>query len=177
MLHAKFYIFDKNRLIITSANLTESGLKKNKEYGIITDDKDLINTAIVDFKSMCDNNVTGRLKQEHLSDIQELIDSIPKETKIELPEYELENDEVYSYDIIRSSPNLLGWKKDVYDIIVKFLDNHFTLRDFEIHLPYLKSLHPQNNYIEAKVRQILQQLRDLGLIKFEGNGKYMRLFK
>ena len=177
MLHAKFYIFDYNKLIITSANLTEIGLKKNKEYGIISDDRDLINTAIIDFKNMCEDDITGKLKQGNLNDIQTLIDSVPKETRIELPNYELGNDEVYSYDIIRSSPNLLGWKKDVYDIIVKFIDNHFTLHDFEIHLSYLKALHPQNNNIEAKVRQVLQQLRDLGLIKFEGNGSYMRLFK
>lgn len=35
MLHAKFYIFDKNRLIITSANLTESGLRKIKNMELL----------------------------------------------------------------------------------------------------------------------------------------------
>jgi len=37
--------------------------------------------------------------------------------------------------------------------------------------------YPKNNCIEAKIRQVLQQLRNIGLIRFEGNGKYMRLFK
>lgn len=126
---------------------------------------------------MCNSDVTGKLKLSNLNDIQRLLDSVPKETRIELPSYELENDEVFSYDIIRTSPSLLGWKKDIFDIIVKFSQNQFTLHDFEIYFSELKNLHPQNNNIEAKIRQILQQLRDLGLIKFEGNSSYMRLFK
>lgn len=177
MLHAKIYIFDDNKLIITSANLTEAGLKKNKEYGIVSDDKELINTANFDFKNMCNNDITGKLKLSNLVEIERLLDSVPKETRIKFPNYELENDEVYSYDIISSSPNLSGWKKDIFDIIVKFSDNHFALQDFEVYKPSLKILYPQNNNIEAKIRQVLQQLRDLGLIIFEGNGNYMRLFK
>lgn len=177
MLHAKIYIFDDNKLIITSANLTEAGLKKNKEYGIISDEGALINSANIDFNNMCNDDITGKLKLSNLNDIQRLLDSVPQETRIELPNFELENDEVYPYDIIRSSPNILGWKKDIFDIIVKFPDNHFKLLDFESYLSDLKILHPQNNNIQAKIRQILQQLRDLGLVKFEGNGSYLRLFK
>ena len=37
-LHAKVYIFDQNSAIVTSSNLTSSGLKSNIEYGIeVTD--------------------------------------------------------------------------------------------------------------------------------------------
>ena len=177
ILHGKVYIFDATKLIITSANLTEAGLKKNKEYGIISDDRELINTANIDFRNTCNDDITGKLKLNNLNDIQGLLDSVPKETKIEFPNYEFENDEVYSYNIISSSPNLTGWKKEIYDIIVKFPDNHFALHDFDIYLSNLEVLYPQNNHIKHKIRQVLQQLRDLGLIKFEGNGNYMRLFK
>lgn len=177
ILHAKMYIFDDNKLIISSANLTEAGLKKNKEYGIITDERDLIKIANDDFDNICNDEITGKVKKEHLDEIQKIIDSLPKETKIELPKYEIENDEIFSYSVIQSSSNLSGWKKDIYDIIVKFTDDHFALRDFDIYLSALRNMHPYNKHVEAKVRQILQQLRDLGLITFEGNGKYMRLFK
>ena len=61
MLHAKVYIFDAAKLIISSANLTEAGLKKNKEYGIISDDRELINTANIDFRNMCNDDITGKL--------------------------------------------------------------------------------------------------------------------
>lgn len=176
-LHAKIYIFDDNRLIITSANLTETGLKKNKEYGILTDECPLVESANIDFDQMCSDDVTGIVKLKHLKDIQKIIDDIPKETRIELPKYKIETDEVFSYSIIKSSSNLLGWKKDIYDIIVEFPDDHFALKDFDYHINDLKILYPQNHNIKAKVRQVLQQLRDLGLIMFEGNGSYIRLFK
>lgn len=176
-LHAKFYIFDDKELIITSANLTEAGLKKNKEYGIISDDKNLVLMANNDFDKMCNDEITGKIKQKHLNDIMEILESFPKDTRIDLPKYEIENEEVYSYSIIESTPSLLGWKKDIYDIIIKFDNDHFELKDFESYIPYLKILYPRNNFVEEKIRQILQQLRDLGLIKFEGNGCYMRLFR
>lgn len=176
-LHAKIYIFDDNKLIITSANLTEAGLKKNKEYGIYTDESTLVKNANIDFDQMCNDDITGIVKLKHLEDIQKIIDDVPKETKIELPKYEIETEEVFSYNIIQSSPNLIGWKKDIYDIIVEFPDNHFSLEDFDCYINGLRVLHPQNHNIEAKIRQILQQLRDLGLIIFEGNGSYKRLFK
>ncbi|WP_158082486.1 phospholipase D-like domain-containing protein [Methanobrevibacter arboriphilus] len=34
-LYAKFYVFDNSNVIITSANLTFSGLNRNYDYGII----------------------------------------------------------------------------------------------------------------------------------------------
>ncbi|MEA5095677.1 MAG: phospholipase D-like domain-containing protein [Sedimentibacter saalensis] len=177
LLHAKIYLFDNKKLVITSANLTDSGLKRNKEYGILTDDYDLVKIANNDFNQMCSDEITGRVENKHLIDIQNIIDSCPKEIKIELPKYELENDEIYSYEIIQGATKLSEWKRNIYNIIIKFPDDHFVINDFEDYIQMLKALHPQNNYIRAKIRQVLQQLRDLGLIKFEGNGKYMRLFR
>lgn len=42
-LHAKVYVSDKNKAIITSGNLTAGGLYNNFEYGIFTDDESNIN--------------------------------------------------------------------------------------------------------------------------------------
>nr|WP_229241116.1 hypothetical protein [Clostridium haemolyticum] len=36
--------------------------------------------------------------------------------------------------------------------------------------------YPNNNTIKASIRRNLQELRDLGLIKFLGNGKYKKLW-
>ena len=41
---------------------------------------------------------------------------------------------------------------------------------------FLKRQHPENNYIQAKIRQQLQFLRDKGFVEFVGRGKY-RLVK
>jgi hypothetical protein len=37
-LHAKVYVADTARAVITSANLTEAGLRRNFEYGVLLDD-------------------------------------------------------------------------------------------------------------------------------------------
>ncbi len=37
-LHAKVYIADSSRSVVTSGNLTEGGLRRNHEYGVLIDD-------------------------------------------------------------------------------------------------------------------------------------------
>ena len=41
-LHAKLYIFGTNRAIITSANLTETALSRNYEFGLVAEDETVI---------------------------------------------------------------------------------------------------------------------------------------
>ena len=41
-LHAKLYLFGASRAIITSANLTESALNRNHEFGMVADDAAVI---------------------------------------------------------------------------------------------------------------------------------------
>ena len=41
-LHSKLYIFGKSRAFVTSANLTEAGLKRNHEFGVVAEDKTII---------------------------------------------------------------------------------------------------------------------------------------
>jgi hypothetical protein len=68
---------------------------------------------------------------------------------------------------------LRGWNYIVF-ILIK---NHFENREFSSHeiyafVPYFKTAYPSNNHIEDKIRQTLQNLRDIGLISFEAKGKY-----
>ena len=86
-----------------------------------------------------------------------------------------ENSNIYFDDIIEK---LSGWQKDIFVIINGFSHDYFTLSDVYLWQSKLKELHPDNNTVEAKIRQILQQLRDLGLIEFQQeNGKYKRLWR
>lgn len=41
-LHSKLYIFGKKRVIVTSANLTESALTRNQEFGFVSEDSAII---------------------------------------------------------------------------------------------------------------------------------------
>ena len=51
-LHSKVYIFDKEKLIVSSANLTNSGLSLNHEAGIATNDRDTINSSLCYFDNL-----------------------------------------------------------------------------------------------------------------------------
>ncbi len=54
-LHAKVYIFDSSKAFITSANLTKAALKRNHEFGIVTENKEFISRAGSYFNSLWDN--------------------------------------------------------------------------------------------------------------------------
>lgn len=44
-LHAKAYIFDRDKAVITSGNLTSGGLRHNHEYGVLIDDNIVASNA------------------------------------------------------------------------------------------------------------------------------------
>jgi type II restriction enzyme len=48
----------------------------------------------------------------------------------------------------------------------------FTLEEVYNFEDELKTTHPRNQHVRAKIRQQLQLLRDLGLIRFTARGKY-----
>jgi hypothetical protein len=68
----------------------------------------------------------------------------------------------------------MAWSDDVKRILAR-LPSRFTLHDVYAFVPYLVERHPDNSYIEAKVRQVLQQLRDDGQLRFLGDGEYEQL--
>ena len=67
-----------------------------------------------------------------------------------------------------------GWVLDVMSCVNR-LPCEFTLRDVYRFADLLKSKHPANHNINAKIRQQLQVLRDMGVIRFLGDGHYRRL--
>ena len=71
-------------------------------------------------------------------------------------------------------PDNRGWTIEVMNCVDK-LPEQFKLSDVYHFREYLKLLYPENNNIEAKIRQQLQILRDKGLIKFLGRGQYQKL--
>ena len=65
-----------------------------------------------------------------------------------------------------------GWLLDIMQCIEKLDEKKFSLRDLYIFENYLKIKHPENNNIQAKIRQQLQSLRDKGYLKFTNRGNY-----
>jgi type II restriction enzyme len=68
-----------------------------------------------------------------------------------------------------------GWTADILRIVRKFENDTFRLADVYSFSDELASLHPDNRNIEAKIRQQLQILRNQGILRFLGGGKYQAL--
>lgn len=72
----------------------------------------------------------------------------------------------------------MSWKYEVEKIVCKIcpVEESFSLEDIYVYGDYFKQLYPNNNHIEDKIRQVLQVLRDEGMLEFiDNNGRYYRL--
>lgn len=65
-----------------------------------------------------------------------------------------------------------GWTADVLRYVREIGKQAFTLREVYAFEKEFQKLHPENKNIQAKIRQQLQVLRDHGVLKFAGAGKY-----
>jgi hypothetical protein len=66
------------------------------------------------------------------------------------------------------------WRDLIFEVI-DHLPRDFTLAAVVAQKDGLAKEYPQNRFIEAKIRQTLQLLRDQGMLQFLGNGKYRRV--
>jgi len=69
-------------------------------------------------------------------------------------------------------PRVRGWTLDVLNAIRHLEKTNFTLTEAYQLQDYLQSLHPNNRNVKAKIRQQLQILRDLGMLRFVSPGNY-----
>jgi hypothetical protein len=176
-LHAKIYIFDESQCVITSANITTSGFKRNIECGVLSNDSTTVTSVINFYEEICQNNDVGRISNRTLSEITNLLERLPAATAIRYPRFDVQSDEHDTSDenLLTIAENLAGWKKDVFLALGQF-DDEFTTREITTMAEILKLRYPLNNNREAKIRQVLQQLRDLGLVEFVRPGVYKKLW-
>lgn len=74
----------------------------------------------------------------------------------------------------------MTWKDDVYIELLRYTETNkaeqFTLEEFYQYAENrLAAKHPDNNNVQAKIRQILQRLRDDGQLEFINNDGVYRL--
>lgn len=67
-----------------------------------------------------------------------------------------------------------GWK-DLVRQAVEALPQTFSLADVLADADFFRHHYPNNRFVDAKIRQSLQILRDQGAIQFLGGGRYRRL--
>lgn len=180
-LHSKIYLFDDKKVIISSSNLTNGGLLNNFEYGIYTDNIEIVSKVVKDFSLISSNENVGNIKQTEIDTVRKMLAKIPSSEPIKLPKLEIESSEEnfdtleIQDDIISST--LSGWKLEVFKCVESLPNQVFSLNEINKFEPHLKKIYPFNNHITDKIRQQLQYLRDIGLIEFLGNGYYKKLWK
>lgn len=174
-LHAKIYLFGSEKAMVTSANLTYNGMIKNYEYGVLFDNEKEIDIISEDVNALLSNELTGIIQENDVELIKEQVEFYKNNNyKIIVDK---DGDQQICSDVKFINPQLNSWNKYVYEIIDKKMDVYFNLHDIYEYENYLKNLYPSNNNIRPKIRQVLQQLRDIGLIKFLGSGSYKKLIK
>ncbi|MDR3063516.1 MAG: hypothetical protein LBU40_05190, partial [Methanobrevibacter sp.] len=116
-------------------------------------------------------NYSFNEKEDIQNDAQIILTDLDKDIdNIESKENDID------FSLKNKNIELFGWKKTVYRTIMKINKEFFTLSDLYQNMSEFKNKYPNNSKIEPKIRQTLQQLRDLGLIEFIGNGNYKLTF-
>lgn len=111
-----------------------------------------------------------------------LFDKIPKQGRIAMivnGQARKQNDVVKSYEQSRSLQtddlSRRGWLFDVLACVNAIKTEEFCLSDLYAFTESLAKKHPENNNIQAKIRQQLQLLRDKKQLDFLGRGIYKKI--
>lgn len=183
--HPKLYLLINNqRSVITigSSNLTQGGLKDNVEVNAV---------------------IAAETKEEIVSDIYGLYNRLkfqPERFEPDLEyieEYEKAYERIYKGSVkalkekraknivkdleerqkVLPKPKpvvseLFGWQKIVYE---RLPFGEFRTSGLYAYESEFEKYYPENRNIRPKIRQILQQLRDMGLIKNPHRDKWVRI--
>lgn len=175
-LHAKIYLFDNKKALVTSANLTNNALYNNYEYGLLLheDEKETVDAIYSDFIMMMDSELCGSFDENSIKEIEKFVKTFSNN---KLTHIDDEGDSVLPIDESdKISNNLKGWKKDVFNCLQLLDKQDFTISDVYSFEDVLYEKHPTNNHVRPKIRQTLQYLRDLGFVKFVKPGVYKKLW-
>lgn len=164
-LYMFYYVFYKNYLLDT-----ENYVIKRRE-SIVNYDHFPNYKIMMEEKWFVDHNRQLSFFENKIKDIQKNI-KLSNENDIKIDEV---SDNVFVINN-NSFEFLSKGKKEVIDIIDSIGKIEFELNDIKFFENHLRELHPSTNDPISTVRRILQELRDIGLIKFYGNGRYKKLW-
>jgi len=185
LIHAKLYIFDNSTVLVTSANSTFSGLTRSLECGIAVRNSEVI----INIRKLLLGGLGSDVKpfKHSIRDLESLNApvSLYKEA---VKKYEdqamidlLSKPDDYVISFFKKDEFMdafTGWRKLTLGAIIQLDKPNFNLDElYRISAPLALKSYPSNVNWEAKLRQQLQILRDMGLIKFVSRGKYSCLFK
>jgi len=190
-LHAKAYISDASKAIITSGNLTSGGLKVNYEYGVLIEESEIafeVHKDILDYANLGAKIGSLELTQYCLATDQAKLafqnqqNSITKTAKRSFEEtLQAANDELIRFQLA-DGPIHTFFEKTIHYLLRKYGE----LTTGEIYA-MIKEIHPDlcdetvDRVIDGRnfgrkwkhaVRTAQQQLRRKGIIELSDTGKW-----
>jgi type II restriction enzyme len=75
-------------------------------------------------------------------------------------------------ELAKLEPSVRGWTLDVLKLARSLKEKQFSLDQMYSLEPNLTALYPKNHNIRPKIRQQLQVLRDVGILRFVSRGVY-----
>jgi HKD family nuclease len=183
--HPKIYLIKKrDRFIISigSSNLTAGGLKNNVEVNAIIEasrSEELVSDVYGIYNRFKFQKNRFEPDLRYIENYEETYDIIRKKNIEALKEKATKNKikELKEREKILPKPKptkaeLFGWQKLVYE---RLPESIFQTRDMYSYEKEFQQFYPENKHITDKVRQILQQLRDLGLLKYISKNKWFKI--
>jgi len=185
IFHPKLYLINNEKEItisIGSSNLTKGGLKSNFEANAV-----IFSNAYEEIASDVYNlynklKYTGKyfepdldyieIYEEAFNKIKEKDFELLKDRKTEKIIKSLEEKKKFLPKPVASKEELFGWLKLVYE---KIPEGTFKTSDIYKFKEEFQRVYPNNKNIEAKIRQQLQFLRDIGLIKSYKKGIWEKI--
>ena len=184
-LHAKVYVFDRSRALITSANATWSGMPSNWECGVAVSERSAVSKVArlvmaglgADSPPRKHSATALSLLRPH---VEALRSSLPPISQVKVPD---------SPEALQEAPFRLaddgefvkgfsGWTGLTLNFVLSLPNDSFTLGEvYAGFTPIAERRYPGNQNVSAKIRQQLQRLRQLGLVEFLGNGEYRRTIR
>lgn len=141
---------------------------------MLIEEENIVKETIKNFNLICENEITGKINSKNISNIEDVINNLPPLTDVTKSTISIEDElnTKIKLDIDKVTKKLSTWKKNILEIINDIDGFQFSLSDIYEKEEILKILYPNNNTIKESIRRNLQELRDLGLVRFLGNGRY-----
>lgn len=185
-LHAKVYLADRRMAIITSGNLTDSGIEENIEYGIVSNDELIVEEVRKDFEgyALLGAKISPydvRALSGEINELKELSRKAERTIRARARQVFRQKLEAAKIEILRYRAKGKSTNSILSETIL-FLLAKGTLRTIELH-PMIKRIHPDlcddsvDRVIEGVhfgkkwkhyVRTAQQQLKREGRIHFDG---------
>ncbi|HLG93448.1 MAG TPA: phospholipase D-like domain-containing protein [candidate division Zixibacteria bacterium] len=182
--HPKIYLVrDGNRAVISigSSNLTSGGLKGNVEVNAIIEantDDEIVSDIYGLYNRLKFQKARFEPDLEYIEEYQETYKIFRKKSLEVLKDKSARNRvrALREREKVLPKPKpsrteLFGWQKLICE---RLPEGIFQPNDMYSYEGELRKFYPENRHIKDKIRQILQQLRDLGLLKYVGKNRWSK---